>query len=203
MHRLHYERFGLLFAPYKLVLEVIDLSRKNPSLWEHIEVILEDLEHPHQISAEIVLSCKLVHPWEVVNPLIALHLREHLRSDATSVAPVQVPVGILILNHLESEMLASSLHHHIPSLYGAEIQVLLLLLFLLVTLCSLLAFDTLLKRSQLFRRLRYFRLRVVLWLSRMAPLERLIEFFVAFNRRRVRNLVFVRSSLWLKLHLIY
>jgi hypothetical protein len=60
----------------KLILEVSHLTRKLPRLREKIVIILEGLLHSHQISTKIILPRKLIHPCEVVYPLVILQFRK-------------------------------------------------------------------------------------------------------------------------------
>jgi len=55
MDRLDDEGF-VIFLLSKLRSKVIHLLRKNPSFWEEVVFIWEDLGHPHEVLAEIIFS---------------------------------------------------------------------------------------------------------------------------------------------------
>ena len=75
MNRFDDEDFVAVFLGLdvgELVAEVGHLRGEDPRLGEEVVLVLEDLLHPRQIPAQVVLPRELVHPCEVVDPLVIL-----------------------------------------------------------------------------------------------------------------------------------
>ena len=60
-------------------------------------LLFKKLEHAHQVSAEIVFAGKSIHSREVIDALVGLHSLELFRGNSSSIAPVDVPISILII----------------------------------------------------------------------------------------------------------
>lgn len=135
--RLDNERLDLLFAArVELALEVGHLCGQDPRLREEVVVVLEGLEHAHQVSAEVVLAGECIHPRKVVDPLMRLHALQLFWRDAPRVAPVDVPVPRLVVRLLEAQLLAGLFYHHVVALGSAQVYVLYFLLLSLLQLIT-------------------------------------------------------------------
>lgn len=104
----------------ELLFEVVHLRWKDPSLGKEVVVLLEYLLHSLQVPAQVILPGQLIHPREVIDPLIVLQLRELLREHPRRIVPKDVPIGTLIVSQLEPEHLHCFFNHCIAALGCAE-----------------------------------------------------------------------------------
>ena len=101
VHRFNYKRLVILLF-VELRAEVSHLVGQYPRLREEIVLASEYLVHPHQVATQIILPGQGVHAWIVVDSLVGLQALELLWSDSSRVAPIYIPVCVLIVLHLES-----------------------------------------------------------------------------------------------------
>mmetsp|Transcript_149762 Transcript_149762/g.480957 ORF Transcript_149762/g.480957 Transcript_149762/m.480957 type:complete len:272 (+) Transcript_149762:1204-2019(+) len=82
---------SLVLRVGKLELEVGQVRRQDPCVWEELVFLRKLLPHAQQISAQVVLARNRAHANEVVHFLVRLQLHEAVSSDGR-VAPQQVEV---------------------------------------------------------------------------------------------------------------
>lgn len=99
MDWLDYEGF-IVFLFVKLLSEVVHLLREHPSLRKEVIIVWEYFRHPHEISAKIIFSSQLIHSRVMIDSLMRLQLSQLFWSSTGYVAPIYVPVPILIIHHL-------------------------------------------------------------------------------------------------------
>lgn len=126
MHRLYYKDFVSTFFGLRgeLIFKVCHLWGQNPRFREYVVVILEQFFHSHEISAQIILSWQLIHASEVINALVILQFGKLIGQHSLCVVPIYVPVGVLIVGELESELLNSLLYDSIPAFTRAKQELL-------------------------------------------------------------------------------
>jgi hypothetical protein len=81
----------------ELVLKVGHLGGQDPGLGEKIVVILKVFFHSHQITAQVILSRKLIHSSKVIYALVVLKLGELFGKNSLGVIPKDVPIGCFIV----------------------------------------------------------------------------------------------------------
>ena len=126
MHRLDYKDFVSIFFGFRceLIFKVCHFRGQNPGFREYVIVIFEQFFHSHQISTQIILSWQLIHPGKVINALVILQFWKLIRQHPLCIVPIYVPVGILIVCELESELLNSLLNDSIPAFTRAKEELL-------------------------------------------------------------------------------
>lgn len=142
MHWFHDESLIVLFF-VELLPEIIHLLREDPGLREEIIVVWEHFSHSHEISTEIILSSQLIHPRIVINALVWLQFGELFGCCPGYIAPVYIPIAILIVHHLVAQLFEGLAHNHVPYFGRAQVQKRLLFLWTLLIIIIILVLKAL------------------------------------------------------------
>lgn len=142
MDWLHYKSF-IVFLFVKLLSEVIHFLGEDPSFRKEVIIVWEYFRHPHEISAKIIFSSQLIHPRVMIDSLMRLKLGELLRSGPGYVTPIYVPVAVLIIHHLVSELFQCFAHDYISALRCAQVQKRLLFLRTFLVIPTIIFSETL------------------------------------------------------------
>ena len=133
----------VVFLFVKLLSEVVHLLWEDPGFWKEVIIVWEYFRHPHEISAKIIFSRQLIHPRVMIDSLMRLKLGELLRSGPGYVAPIYVPVAVLIIHHLVSELFQCFAHDYISALRCAQVQKRLLFLRAFLVIPAIIFSETL------------------------------------------------------------
>ena len=84
--------FGVthLGFPLKILLDLVEVARVEPRMWEELVVVGELFAEAAQVHAEGVLAAQVVHAEEVVDSLVWVHLGQKVRMNP-EVLPPDVP----------------------------------------------------------------------------------------------------------------
>lgn len=121
--RLHDEGFVSLFG--YLLGKLFEVLGEHVSRREKVVFVGERLLEPHQVTPQHVLLREVVDTWEVIGPLMRLHLLKHFDINGP-VKPRNVPVGDLVLGQVEVEVeLGHLLYHVVVSVQSVHYQTIL------------------------------------------------------------------------------
>ena len=98
-----------LLVDLELELQVIGIHWQEPCLRVELEVFLESFAHLIKILAEVILSGKRIHAWEVIHSLERLQSLQFVWLDGC-VTPEQVEVFVALFIFLDFHLEAFSRH---------------------------------------------------------------------------------------------
>ena len=132
------ERFSA-FVCFELLPEVTRLSGQEPCLREKLIFIRESFRHACQVPSEVVFPRQSIHAWEVIDPLVGLHIIQAVDSCLPTVLPIDVTLSAFVWAivgrqaHFELPF-AHETHHVVLGLAHVEYKFLLSLLVFLFAL---------------------------------------------------------------------
>jgi len=117
VRRLHDESLALFFV--ELVLEVVRILGQQPGFWEKRVLFFVDLHHSSQVLREVIFPSKYLNIRSCVNPLEGSNFADAITLNG-DVAPVYVPVSILILYKLHVHLAGNAFYHIVSARLNAK-----------------------------------------------------------------------------------